>query len=104
MGSEPTHLLQSDNWSPGLLRKAAVGYAMFSGAQLLVLDEPTNHLDLPSLVNLENLLQEASLQLIIVSHDHELIRQVCNRVWRVQTIVGNDSLWEVKEDLDFLVR
>ena len=44
----------------------------------LILDEPTNHLDLPSLVWVENWLQNFSGTLLFVSHDRSLLRRLPN--------------------------
>ena len=48
---------------------------------VLVLDEPTNHLDLQSIAALSEGLQRYEGTAIIVTHDQELIREVCSRVW-----------------------
>jgi ATPase subunit of ABC transporter with duplicated ATPase domains len=48
---------------------------------VLVLDEPTNHLDLQSIAALSEGLQRYEGTVIIVTHDQELIREVCSRVW-----------------------
>jgi ATPase subunit of ABC transporter with duplicated ATPase domains len=48
---------------------------------VLVLDEPTNHLDLQSIAALSEGLQRYEGTVIVVTHDQELIREVCSRVW-----------------------
>jgi ATPase subunit of ABC transporter with duplicated ATPase domains len=48
---------------------------------VLVLDEPTNHLDLQSIAALSEGLQRYEGTVIIVTHDQELIRETCSRVW-----------------------
>ncbi len=42
----------------------------------LILDEPTNHLDLPSLIWVENYLQNFSGTLLFVSHDRDLLNKL----------------------------
>ena len=53
---------------------------MLSGANVLLLDEPTNHLDLESITALNNGLMDFSGTLIFVSHDHQFIQTIANRV------------------------
>ena len=48
---------------------------------VLVLDEPTNHLDLQSIAALSEGLQRYEGTVVVVTHDQELIREVCTRVW-----------------------
>jgi len=48
---------------------------------VLVLDEPTNHLDLQSIAALSEGLQRFEGTVIVVTHDQELIRETCSRVW-----------------------
>jgi len=48
---------------------------------VLVLDEPTNHLDLQSIAALSEGLQRYEGTVVVVTHDQELIREVCSRVW-----------------------
>src|SRR5512145_13675 len=48
---------------------------------VLVLDEPTNHLDLQSIAALSEGLQRYEGTVIVVTHDQELIREACSRVW-----------------------
>jgi ATPase subunit of ABC transporter with duplicated ATPase domains len=48
---------------------------------VLVLDEPTNHLDLQSIAALSEGLQRYEGTVIVVTHDQELIREVCSRIF-----------------------
>jgi ATP-binding cassette subfamily F protein 3 len=52
-------------------------------SNLLLLDEPTNHLDIPAREALESFLREASVTLLLVSHDRRLLESVCERLWVV---------------------
>ena len=54
--------------------------AMLQAGNLLFLDEPTNHLDLESITALNNGLIKTSSEIIFVSHDHEFIQTVANRI------------------------
>lgn len=53
---------------------------MLKKANVLLLDEPTNHLDLESITALNNSLMNFKGNILISSHDHELLQTVCNRV------------------------
>lgn len=54
--------------------------AMLSGANVLLLDEPTNHLDLESITALNNGLMEFNGTLLFVSHDHQFVQTIANRI------------------------
>lgn len=53
---------------------------MLTGANVLVLDEPTNHLDLESITSLNNALTSFTGTMLFVSHDHQFIQTVANRI------------------------
>lgn len=53
---------------------------MLSGANLLILDEPTNHLDLESITALNNGLIDFKGNVLFVSHDHQFIQTIANRI------------------------
>ena len=54
---------------------------MLSGANVLMLDQPTNHLDLESIAALNKGLEAVKCNVLLASHDHQLIQTVCNRVF-----------------------
>lgn len=53
---------------------------MLSGANVLLLDEPTNHLDLESITSLNNGLINFAGSVLFVSHDHQFIQTIANRI------------------------
>lgn len=53
---------------------------MLSGANVLILDEPTNHLDLESITAVNNGLINFSGTILFVSHDHQFIQTIANRI------------------------
>lgn len=53
---------------------------MLLRANVLLLDEPTNHLDLESITTLNNSLANFKGNILLASHDHEMLQTVCNRV------------------------
>jgi ATP-binding cassette subfamily F protein 3 len=66
--------------SGGLRMRVALCLAFFIEADLLLLDEPTNHLDFPSVLWLENRLRGYKGSFVMVSHDRELLNNVCQTV------------------------
>jgi ATPase subunit of ABC transporter with duplicated ATPase domains len=53
---------------------------MLHGANVLLLDEPTNHLDLESITALNNGMIDYKETMLFVSHDHQFIQTVANRI------------------------
>ncbi len=54
---------------------------MLSGANVLMLDQPTNHLDLEAIAALNKGLEAVKCNVLVASHDHQLIQTVCNRIF-----------------------
>lgn len=59
-------------------QKAKIGLAklLLSEPELMLLDEPTNHLDLPSVVWLEEFLQQSKCACILISHDRYFLDRI----------------------------
>jgi ATPase subunit of ABC transporter with duplicated ATPase domains len=53
---------------------------MLTGANVLILNEPTNHLDLEAISALNNSLIDFNGTVLFVSHDHQFIQTVANRI------------------------
>lgn len=53
---------------------------MLQAANVLILDEPTNHLDLESITALNNGLIDFDGTMLFVSHDHQFIQTIANRI------------------------
>lgn len=53
---------------------------MLSAANVLILDEPTNHLDLESITAVNDGLINFSGTLLFVTHDHQFVQTVANRI------------------------
>lgn len=66
--------------SGGLRMRVALCVAFVIEPDLLLLDEPTNHLDFPSVLWLENRLRAYKSSFLLVSHDRELLNNVCTSV------------------------
>ncbi|MEM6725185.1 MAG: ATP-binding cassette domain-containing protein, partial [Bacteroidota bacterium] len=71
---------QSSVLSGGEKVRCMLSKVMLAGPNFLSLDEPTNHLDLESITALNNGLNEFPGNLIMTSHDHQLLDTVCNRI------------------------
>lgn len=70
--------------SGGLRMRVALCIAFFIEPDLLLLDEPTNHLDFPSVLWLENRLRAYKGSFLVVSHDRELLNNVCTSVLLIE--------------------
>jgi len=66
--------------------------AMLAQPNFLLLDEPTNHLDLESITALNNALRDFKGNLILASHDHQLVHTVANRIIEITPNGIIDSL------------
>lgn len=53
---------------------------MLAGPNVLIMDEPTNHLDLESITALNDALIDYRGVVLFVSHDHEFVDTVANRI------------------------
>ena len=73
--------------SGGEKARVMLSKMMLEGPNFLIMDEPTNHLDLESITSLNKGLFNFEGELLIASHDHELINTVCNRIMEI-TIDG----------------
>jgi ATPase subunit of ABC transporter with duplicated ATPase domains len=60
--------------------RCMIARLMVEGANTMVLDQPTNHLDLESITSLNNGLIDYKGNLLFISHDHQFIQTVANRI------------------------
>ncbi|WP_027387167.1 ABC-F family ATP-binding cassette domain-containing protein [Chryseobacterium gregarium] len=69
---------------------------MLQKANVLLLDEPTNHLDLESITTLNNSLSNFRGNLLLSSHDHEMLSTVCNRIIELtpQGIIDRETAYD----------
>jgi len=70
--------------SGGERGRLALAILALCGANFLLLDEPTNHLDLPAREVLQQVLQDFSGTILLVSHDRYLIDQLASQIWELR--------------------
>ncbi|MEG0314617.1 MAG: ATP-binding cassette domain-containing protein [Erysipelotrichaceae bacterium] len=73
-------LKQVNVLSGGEKARCMLSKSMLEAPNLLLLDDPTNHLDLESITALNNSLTSYKSELIFVSHDHQFISTIANRI------------------------
>jgi ATPase subunit of ABC transporter with duplicated ATPase domains len=66
--------------APGWKLRVLLAQALFADPDILLLDEPTNNLDINTIRWLENILNQRSSTIIIISHDRHFLNSVCTHV------------------------
>ncbi len=66
--------------APGFKLRVLLAQALFSDPEILLLDEPTNNLDIDTIRWLEQILNERSSTMIIISHDRHFLNMVCTHM------------------------
>lgn len=79
MGVAPDWLARWDTLSHGERKRAQVGVALAARPDVLAVDEPTNHLDSAARALLVRELRTFAGIGLLVSHDRELLDQLCDR-------------------------
>lgn len=92
--------------SGGEKRRLHLMYVLYQNPNFLIFDEPTNDLDLPTLMVLENFLQNFQGSLIIVSHDRYFMDRIVDHVLafegdgKIKDFVGNFSEYRESKKSD----
>ena len=76
----------SHHLSFGEKKRAAIATVLSMSPRLLVLDEPTSNMDPATKWSVIDILKKLSVTKIVVSHDLEMVRELCRRV-----VVFNDG-------------
>jgi len=66
--------------APGWKLRVLLAQALFSDPDILLLDEPTNNLDIHTIHWLEDVLNDRSSTMIIISHDRHFLNAVCTHM------------------------
>ncbi len=76
--------------------RCMIARMMLSGANVLLFDEPTNHLDLEAITALNNSLINFEGTVLFVTHDHQFIQTVANRIIEItpQGIIDKQMSYE----------
>jgi ATP-binding cassette, subfamily F, member 3 len=69
--------------SGGERARLALAILALEGFNLLLLDEPTNHLDIPAREALQEVLENFSGTILLVSHDRYLIDRLATQIWEI---------------------
>ena len=77
---EAVHRQPLSTLSGGFKLRALLAQTLAASPGALLLDEPTNHLDILSIRWLEKFLQEFSGIVVIISHDHRFLDNVCSDI------------------------
>lgn len=80
--------------------RCMIARMMLQGANVLILDEPTNHLDLESITSLNNALIETEATVLFVSHDHQFVQTIANRIIEITPKGIIDKMCTYDEYLD----
>ncbi len=87
--------IKSKIWTLSGGQKARLQLALFlyTNPDVLILDEPTNHLDIRSVSALEEFLVDYQGSILLISHDHDLLNNVCDVAYEIKD--GQIKLTEI---------
>lgn len=83
-------------FSGGERTKLQLGRLFIEQPDFLLLDEPTNFLDIEGIELLKNLLKNFAGGYIIIAHDRDFLRNVCDKFWEI----NNERVWVFDMDFD----
>lgn len=103
LGLEPRVLEQPlKTLSGGQRRRVELAQILFAAtngsgksATTLLLDEPTNHLDADSITWLRGFLGKHEGGLVMISHDVELLGDVCNKIWYLDAVRAEADVYNM---------
>uniref|UniRef100_A0A7S3Z6I8 ABC transporter domain-containing protein n=2 Tax=Lotharella globosa TaxID=91324 RepID=A0A7S3Z6I8_9EUKA len=69
--------------SGGQRKRVALAASLVSKPDLLLLDEPTNHLDVQCIEWLEEVLEDTSSGMILITHDRYFLERTCDKIFEL---------------------
>ena len=84
LGSRPARLLESEQPSPGEMRKLLLALGVVNFPHCIVMDEPTNHLDIRAIDCLERALVDCPCGMVLVSHDQRFLSALTRIRWDIR--------------------
>ncbi|HJW04193.1 MAG TPA: ATP-binding cassette domain-containing protein, partial [Azospira sp.] len=89
--------------SGGQKKRLALAQALAAAPEVLLLDEPTNHLDIGAIAWLENLLVEAGVTLLFITHDRRFLDRLATRIVELDrgllvSFPGNFSQYQQRKE------
>jgi ATPase subunit of ABC transporter with duplicated ATPase domains len=78
--AESQHFGPMSAVAPGWKLRVLLAQALFADPDILLLDEPTNNLDINTIRWLEDMLNQRSSTMIIISHDRHFLNSVCTHM------------------------
>lgn len=88
--------------SGGQRRRVELAQILFAASEgsgksqtTLLLDEPTNHLDADSITWLRGFLSKHEGGLVMISHDVELLSDVCNKIWYLDAVRAEADVYNM---------
>ncbi len=95
LNSDPKHVLETENQSPGEVRKLMLANGIVKSPALIIMDEPTNHMDLPSIECIENAIQECACALLLVSHDKIFLENIVTAYWNFEAQANDFEIHQI---------
>ncbi|MDD2370952.1 MAG: ABC transporter ATP-binding protein [Firmicutes bacterium] len=94
----------SGNLSHGIQKRLSFACALINSPKIILLDEPTNGLDPESIDIISNIINEKNKQdttILINTHDLNLVREVCDKVFFLQNgkVIGENKVSEIEKNL-----
>lgn len=77
---ESQHFGPMSEIAPGWKLRVLLAQSLFADPDILLLDEPTNNLDINTIRWLEDVLNQRSSTMIIISHDRHFLNSVCTHM------------------------
>ncbi|MDA8329330.1 MAG: ABC-F family ATPase [Betaproteobacteria bacterium] len=80
--------------APGWKLRVLLAQVLFGNPDIMLLDEPTNNLDITTISWLEEILDQRSCTMIIISHDRHFLNSICTHMadldyGKIQLFPGN---------------